>query len=415
MNTLRFASSKAAREALGELLNCLVDVEWLVGYSFGDVYGPSGFFPCLSAAQSDTVLDVLLPWVVRVKSDQLSSLGEAPSPNPDLIYSFSPSPGEVGDDIWDAMVTLEELMRAENRYQYFVGNLDKAHKDIESEYEFVSNILADKSYLCIYLSVLFFSGGPYSLSCYVPEGSEPHSGLDFGAEFLDRCLSCIARTIHQFDEGGIPSKDESLRRLAQILQFLVGRSDRIDTAGTVLAFGPSIKSNSFFDTAEFLSVSPTALYNMARKHGITTPYSDREVDLLAKYLSLESFLPAPLVSVKPGNDELVDSAVVAPSGPSPILPPKSSASIVSSSSVSSNSGWKLLGKIALGAAAFVGAALVSGALSSAKDEEDDSSGMYSGGFIPSNYAGCLPDGTPTFWGPQGGRYYRSSSGRKVYL
>jgi len=64
---------------------------------------------------------------------------------------------------------------------------------------------------------------------------------------------------------------------------------------------------------------------------------------------------------------------------------------------------------------IAGAALISAITRSiaGQDQEEDEEEMTA--TIPFNYAGTMMDGTPTFWGPKGGRYYRSSSGRKIYI
>lgn len=165
---MKFSSPKIAREALSEILNSLSDVEWLLGYALNDVYGPCGTFPCLSSHTCDETIQWLLPWVTHVKEQELSRLNQASNPRPELIYSFAPyltpdmSADERGEAIFDSMKLLEELMRSENRYQYFVGNLEKEHKDIELEYDFTSDIFAHNR-LCFYLDILFTHGGPYSL------------------------------------------------------------------------------------------------------------------------------------------------------------------------------------------------------------------------------------------------------------
>ena len=83
-------------------------------------------------------------------------------------------------------------------------------------------------------------------------------------------------------------------------------------------------------------------------------------------------------------------------------------------SATSNQRWKIIGAIALGAITIAGAAFISSVLPD-EDDEDDCRRPEEDWYVPTNFAGHLPDGTPTFWGARGGRFYRSNSGRKVYI
>jgi hypothetical protein len=425
---MKFKSADAARAALCESLGWLTDVEWLVTNAIDSFFGPTGSFACFDQRESDDFLQCVLPWIYRVKSTESDALQTADPPDASHKISFanaliSEAHGFGAEEAAEALLMsfqqIEAAMRPENRYQYFVGNLLKSQGELEAEFDLVQKILTDEVYLWRYLEVLFLGSGSYSFAT-IASFVNLFKRLDgaFQSLFADVYL------------GGSPTpKARELARVANAIQSVVNSSDSIDNSSTLFGDSASMKVFSVDEAAAEVKASPELLVVYASKCQFEAPFSAREV------ISIKRYVHRLAKHQKKSNDE---NAAKPPSEHGLLVSdPNCAAQARESFGCESlrnadamqpqdarldsprslqeaqalSGGWKLIGKLALGAAVVVAGALAASALM--RNDEEEAPGEYF--LLPSNFAGLLPDGTHTYWGSRGGRYYRTEAGRKVYV
>jgi hypothetical protein len=426
---MKFESADAARAALGESLGWISDVEWLASNAIDSFLGPTGSFACFDQDESDEFLQCVLPWIYRVKSAEEDALKIANPPDVNLKISFADAllgePGRVGAEeaaeiLLRSFQELERAMRPENRYQYFVGNLLKTKEELEAEFDLVQKILTDEVYLWRYLEVLFVGPGLYSFAGVISfVGLFKKLDAAFQALFTDVYLN-----------GNPLPRARELSRIAAAIQLAIDASDSIDKAGTLLGDGASMKVFSVSEAAAQVKIAPELLLSYAGECQFNAPFSAREVIAIKRYihrleirqkelaqqnaakaLCKDDHRLAAVGNISQAREDLKHKYQQNAQVKQPLDSGKSSVTRVERVQDLS-AGWKFIGKLALGAAVVFAGALAASALVR-NEEEEGVAGEYF--LLPSNFAGLLPDGTHTYWGSRGGRYYRTETGRKIYI
>ena len=228
-----FKTAEAAREALGEALGWISDVEWLVNYAVDSVLGPAGSFACFDLEQSEDFLQTVLPVIFHVKSVEENEIRNAVAPIKEKKLCFaSDLEKEVsntgreksGQIIFQALIDLEHITRPANRYQYFVGNLLKDKYELENEFDLIRRVLDNEVFLWRYLEAIFLGDGPYSFS------GEPR----FAGLFADLERSFQAAFDAVYIRQDTPQKAMLMQDVSRIIFESIIQSDKLDMQNTRL-------------------------------------------------------------------------------------------------------------------------------------------------------------------------------------